>query len=201
MEIRPPGPVPVTSRDVHANLTGQLAHRGRGRCRGDGSRRNAEARTRPVVWPPRRQRRAPLGVRARAPAAERRVERPEPRRKALRRGRRGRGSLGRFGLGRRTRRPLIDDGDGLARLHLVPGLDANLLHHARQRRRHFDGGLVGFELQDRLIDLDRITRLHQHLQDVALGDAVTQIRAGRNRPLAPRSVLSSAFRLLPLPSA
>ena len=45
--------------------------------------------------------------------------------------RRGRSGLGRFGLGWRARRPLIDDGDGLARLHLVPGLDADFLDHAR----------------------------------------------------------------------
>src|SRR5690606_14217529 len=53
---------------------------------------------------------------------------------------------------------LVDDDDDLADGGLVTGLDANVCHAPAYRRRHLDGGLVGFELHDRLVFLDHVTR-------------------------------------------
>ena len=47
----------------------------------------------------------------------------------------------------------VHDQHDLARLHLVARLDADVLDHAGQRRRHFDGRLVGLEFEDRLVHL------------------------------------------------
>ena len=57
------------------------------------------------------------------------------------------------------RRIALDPEDRLADLDLVAVLDLDLFHHAGDRRRHFDGRLVGFELEDRLIFLERVARL------------------------------------------
>ena len=40
--------------------------------------------------------------------------------------------------------------------------------------RHFDRGLVGLELEDRLVLRDRVARLDQHADDVAGGDVLAQ---------------------------
>src|SRR5690606_17899800 len=42
------------------------------------------------------------------------------------------------------------------------------------RRRHFDGGLVGLELDDRLILFDRVTGFDEHREDVASLDALAE---------------------------
>ena len=52
----------------------------------------------------------------------------------------------------------VDGQDRLADLHLVAGLDLDFLDAAGHRRRHFDGGLVGLELEDRLIFRDACRR-------------------------------------------
>ncbi len=49
--------------------------------------------------------------------------------------------------------------------HLVADLDLDLLDHASARRRHVHGGLVGFQRDQRILDLDRIARLDQYLDD------------------------------------
>jgi len=64
----------------------------------------------------------------------------------------------------------------LSWLELVAGLGLDFLDRAGDVGRHFDGGLVRFQFDDWLVDLDRVADLDQHLEDVALGDAVTEIR-------------------------
>ena len=49
--------------------------------------------------------------------------------------------------------------DHLADLHLVAGLDLDVLDHARDRRRHFDRGLVGLELEHGLFFGDGVAGL------------------------------------------
>ena len=49
---------------------------------------------------------------------------------------------------------VVDAQDRLSDLDLVAGLDLDVLDAAGDRRRHFDGRLVGFELEDRLIFRD-----------------------------------------------
>ena len=46
----------------------------------------------------------------------------------------------------------------LAHLHLVTGVDAHLPDDAAHRRGHLDCRLVGFELEDRLVALQRVAR-------------------------------------------
>ena len=64
----------------------------------------------------------------------------------------------------------------MARLNFVAGLHVDRGDFAGDIRRHFDGGLVGFEFEDGLIDGQRVADLDQHFEDVALRDAVTKIR-------------------------
>jgi hypothetical protein len=59
---------------------------------------------------------------------------------------------------------------------LVAGLDLHFLDRAGHVRRHFNRRLVGLEFEDRLIDGDRVAGLDQDFQDIALGDAVAQVR-------------------------
>ena len=56
---------------------------------------------------------------------------------------------------------------GLADGDLVAGLDVDRLDRARHVRRHFDRRLVGLELDDRLIDRQRVADLDEHAQHVA----------------------------------
>ena len=43
-------------------------------------------------------------------------------------------------------------------------------------RRDLDGGLVGQHLDDRLVDVDGVARLHVPRDDLGLGDALADIR-------------------------
>ena len=56
------------------------------------------------------------------------------------------------------------------------GFDAGelLAHHARNRRRHLDRDLVGFEAGDRLVERNRFAGLFQPFADRRFGDAFTQ---------------------------
>ena len=121
---------------------------------------------------------ASLGARlvgASAASALRRAARAAARRRHLRRGFGGCGAL-RLGaaawrrccLGRAgAARSSSTAQDRLADLHLVAGLDLDLLDLPGHRRRHFDRGLVGLELEDRLILRDRVARLDEDAQHVA----------------------------------
>ena len=61
---------------------------------------------------------------------------------------------------RRLRRGAVAERQhDLADLDLVALLDLDLLHRAADARRHFDGRLVGLELEDRLILLDGVAAL------------------------------------------
>ena len=60
--------------------------------------------------------------------------------------------LARLGFAASAAPPLRSiDEDDLARLDLVAGLDVHFLDHALDAGRHFEGGLVGLELEHRLI--------------------------------------------------
>ena len=96
-------------------------------------------------------------------------------------------------LARQRRRPaaFLDlaeqraDRDGLAVLR-----PRSLRQHAGGGRRHFDRHLVGFELDQRLVDGDGVARLLEPLADGRLGDGFAE---GRNADLGHRiSILSSS---------
>ncbi len=59
-------------------------------------------------------------------------------------------------------------------LHFLARFDAHFSDGTGDARRHFDGGLVGLELEDRLIFLDGVSRLDQHADDVARGDVLAE---------------------------
>ena len=65
--------------------------------------------------------------------------------------------------------------DHRADLDLVALLDLDFLDDAGNRGGHFDRGLVGLELEDRLIVRDRVADLHEHAGHVALRDVFTQL--------------------------
>jgi hypothetical protein len=71
---------------------------------------------------------------------------------------------------------VIENEYSLARFYFVPRLDPHFLDLARNVRRHLDRRLVRLELEDRLIDRDGVTRLHEHFQHIALRDAVAKVR-------------------------
>ena len=87
-------------------------------------------------------------------------------------------------------------------LTFLPGRDADLLHGAGDRRRHFDGGLVGLQFEHRLFALDAVADLHQHVNDVAAGDVLAEFgqreldegrfRRRARRRLRPASLLRAA---------
>ena len=87
--------------------------------------------------------------------------------------------LARRAAAARTRRlarggAVVDGEDHRADLHLVALLDLDLFDDAGHRRRHFDCRLVGLELQDRLVLLDRVADVDEHARDVAAGDVLPQ---------------------------
>ena len=149
-EMRPPGPLPGDLR----------------RCRRR-SRAPAGGRTaRPGAVRPRtgrRQRdRRPAGARPRCPP-RRPADAPSRQRAQPRLPGAGvatgagaaASACGGLRLRRRAGHALIDDQHGLPELHLVARLHADLRDDAGQRGRHLDGGLVGFELEHRLVDRQR----------------------------------------------
>ena len=163
-------------RDVDADLARDAAHRRRGRRGGRRRhrRRGRRCRRRRLALADVDDRRA-LARRRRPCAAAsaagalvfsasscivgRRASRrrPFPPRRPDGGRRRRRGFLGgrrpfvgsRF-VGRR-RAAVVDDQHDLTGLDLVAGLDLDFLDGAVDARRHFDGRLVGFELQHRLV--------------------------------------------------
>src|SRR5262249_42665089 len=62
----------------------------------------------------------------------------------------------------RLGRTIFNRQDGLPYVDLVAGLHLDVFHLTRNRRRHLDRGLVGLELQDRLILLDPVARFDEH---------------------------------------
>jgi hypothetical protein len=81
-------------------------------------------------------------------------------------------------LRRRCVSGLVDDENDLTDIHLVTGVDAHLLDDAAHRRGHLDGRLVGFELEHRLVALQRIASLNQDAHDVSGGDVLAQLGKG-----------------------
>ena len=59
--------------------------------------------------------------------------------------------------------------------NLLTSLDSDVLDDAGHRRWYLDGGLVGLELEDRLLERDRVAHLHQHLNHVAGVDVLAQL--------------------------
>src|SRR4029079_10048989 len=70
---------------------------------------------------------------------------------------------------------VVDSKNHLPDFHLVALLDFDLADRSRHRRRHFDRGLVGLELEDRLIHRERVARLDQQAQDVAGRHVLTKL--------------------------
>ena len=71
-------------------------------------------------------------------------------------------------------RAVVEREHDLPDLHTLALLDLDFLDRAAHVRRHLDRRLVGFELEDRLVFLDRIPRRHQQTYDVAAGDVLAQ---------------------------
>ena len=65
--------------------------------------------------------------------------------------------------------------DDRADLDLVALLDPDFLDGAGDRRRHLDGGLVGLELEHRLIAGDGVADVDHHAHHVAAGDVLAQL--------------------------
>ena len=72
-------------------------------------------------------------------------------------------------------RAVINRQDDSADLHLVASLDLDVLDDTRNRRGHFDGGLIGFELDDRLLARNGVAHLDEHTCDVALFNVFPQL--------------------------
>ena len=89
----------------------------------------------------------------------------------------GRGGAGRRAAGAagRGRGTFVERQDDLADGDLVAALDLDLGDRAGHRRRHFDGRLVGLELEDGLILGDRVADLDEDVQHVAALDAVPEV--------------------------
>ena len=141
-------------RGIDAAFGRELAHRRRERH----------------VGPTLSARRRPWAVRAAAA--------PRPRRRS------GSPSRSSGRAGRSARRAV---GGGRARAFLIwpssaptatvsPSLAAIVAQHAGGRRRHLDRHLVGFELDQRLVDRDRIARLLEPLADGRLGHELAERR-------------------------
>ena len=73
--------------------------------------------------------------------------------------------------------PASDAQDGLTDLDLLAELHIDVGDLAGDRRRHFDGGLVGFELEDRLVLRDRVAGIHHDAEDVASRRRALRVRA------------------------
>ena len=76
------------------------------------------------------------------------------------------------------------DGDGRSRL------DEDIAKHARSRRRYFDGDLVGFEFDERLVGIDRLSGLLEPLAYGRLRHAFTKRgNANLDRHMSPHTFL------------
>ena len=78
-------------------------------------------------------------------------------------------------LGHRGGGSAVGDGteDG-ADIHGLAGPDGDRLEDAGGRRRHFDGHLVGLELDHRFVGLDGLAFLLEPLADRRLGDRLAE---------------------------
>ena len=63
----------------------------------------------------------------------------------------------------------------LTDLDLLPLLDFDLAHRAVDVRRHFDGRLVGFQLQHRLVFLQRVAGLDEDPHHFAGADVLAEL--------------------------
>src|SRR5439155_11713653 len=85
-----------------------------------------------------------------------------------------RGGCSRLGLPARA--SVVDAQNRLSDFDFVPSLDLDVGHLARHRRWHLNGGLVGLELENRLILVQRVPGLHQDAQHISGGDVFSQLR-------------------------
>ena len=77
---------------------------------------------------------------------------------------------------RRSGADLIDDGQQLADLHVLAFLALDAGDHAAALGVHLEVDLLGFELDDRLADLDAVALLLQPARDARLDDRFTEFR-------------------------
>ncbi len=203
-------------RDVHAQLARRAARRGRGRheaaaaWQGSAGRRCGRGRTSRRAAPDVHDlRRRDLRVFAwRRLGAGQILVLGGSRVGRLCTGALGRGILG--GLVRRSCRRSCGSAAALVRrscassggagglvhrqhhlpdLHLVARLDLEFLDDAGDAGGHFDRRLVGLELEDGLVLLQGVARLHQHAHDVAAGDILTKFgndEVSHESPYQPR---------------
>ena len=71
--------------------------------------------------------------------------------------------------------PFLDHENRLPDFDLVPGFDFRFFDDAVHRRRDFDRGFVGFELEDRLVFLDRVAGLHHDPKNISTLDVLAQL--------------------------
>ena len=157
LRMRPFGPLPLTLAEIDAELAREAAHRRAGVRFGE---------TRFVDW-----RGGCRGARGAAGAAAPRARRGAAAGAAAARSRRGAAGAG-CGLparpsARRRSQPPSADFEASARARpcetLSPTLTLHLLHHAARRRGHFHRRLVDSSVIERVLGLDAVARLHQHL--------------------------------------
>ena len=165
----------VDRRDVDAELARVTARRGRGshlrgraRCRSRLRRRSGRRPRRRAVDVDDLGRCCAAGAGA-EPRVRWRAEGAGCAQPAVCRGCRRRRRAARL-----RRRGLVHRQHDLADLHLLARLDPDLLDDARDARRHFDGRLVGLELENGLIVLQLIARLHHDANHVAGGDVLAK---------------------------
>ena len=77
-------------------------------------------------------------------------------------------------LARRSGCAFLDDGDDLLAVYRVAHLVPDFLEHAIDRRGHFKHHLVGFEIDQVLVALDRFTGLLVPGGDGGVGDGLGQ---------------------------
>ncbi len=74
------------------------------------------------------------------------------------------------------RSPFADPAEHRADREAHPLLGDDLGQGSGRRRRDFDIDLVGFELDQRLVDGDRLTRMLEPFRDRRLGDQLAEAR-------------------------
>ena len=80
----------------------------------------------------------------------------------------------RRGFRRRGAGTFLDLAEHRTHGNSVAILGGDIAEHARGRRRHFDRHLVGFELDQRLVDGDSLTRFLEPFADGRLGDQFSE---------------------------